>query len=154
MKKLAIILFLILVPTISYSATVWIFNEVDGTYLRLIKNHAEESDYKGRTDVIINPDMSAIKGVPIRYWKKGVGDSVVEMTAIEKTQIDNAIRSVVDNQVKAQKKNELDNDLIVDAVLEFVITEINTLRTLNALPELTKQKIKSDLKSKIEIKDR
>jgi hypothetical protein len=38
---------------------------------------------------IINPDLSALIGVPQKYWKV-VGDTVVEMTVSEKNAVDTA----------------------------------------------------------------
>jgi len=42
------------------------------------------------TNVIINPDLSLVTGVPIKYWKKGSGNQVVEMSSSEKAALDNA----------------------------------------------------------------
>lgn len=41
-------------------------------------------------DWIVNPDLSALAGVPVRYWKV-VGDTVVEMTTPEKDAVDAAV---------------------------------------------------------------
>lgn len=38
-------------------------------------------------DVLFNPDISAVKNVPLKYWKKA-GNTIVEMTKIEKDAID------------------------------------------------------------------
>lgn len=40
-------------------------------------------DYENNPDVLIDPDLSGVEGVPIKYWKR-VGNKVVEMTVIEK----------------------------------------------------------------------
>jgi hypothetical protein len=50
------------------------------------------------SDWIINPDLSAIAGVPMEYWKV-VGDSVVEMNQSEKDAVD----AVIIDQEKADK---------------------------------------------------
>lgn len=39
---------------------------------------------------IINPDLSAVEGVPLRYLKLGPGDKVVEMSTSEKAAVDAA----------------------------------------------------------------
>lgn len=41
------------------------------------------------SDWIINPDLSAVANVPAKYWKID-GDSVVEMTTTEKSQVEAA----------------------------------------------------------------
>lgn len=43
-------------------------------------------DYLDRTDALINPDVSALGGVPQQYWKRR-GDTVIEMTASDKTSL-------------------------------------------------------------------
>jgi hypothetical protein len=39
----------------------------------------------------INPDLSAVDGIPLRYLKLGPGDTVVEMSASEKSAVDEAL---------------------------------------------------------------
>lgn len=43
-------------------------------------------DYSSDPDVLINPDISAVDLVPIRYWKR-VGDTIIEMTQGDKDEI-------------------------------------------------------------------
>lgn len=44
-------------------------------------------DYSSDPDVIVNPDISAVQNVPLKYWKR-VGNQVKEMTLAEKAQVD------------------------------------------------------------------
>lgn len=44
---------------------------------------------------IVNPDLSALQGVPIKYWKIVAG-AVVEMTQSEKNVVDAAIAAETD----------------------------------------------------------
>lgn len=43
-------------------------------------------DYENDPDVIINPDISAVSNVSIKYWKRN-GNSIGEMTQAEKDAI-------------------------------------------------------------------
>ena len=43
-------------------------------------------DYSSDPDVIVNPDISAVKNIPLRFWKRS-GDNVIEMTQAEKDAI-------------------------------------------------------------------
>lgn len=40
-------------------------------------------------NVQINPDISEVEGVPVKYWKKGAGNTVVEMSSEEKEAVEN-----------------------------------------------------------------
>lgn len=51
-------------------------------------------------DTLINPDITAVKKVPLKYWKK-VGSSIKEMTIAEK--------AAVDTQEKAQQISNIEN---------------------------------------------
>ena len=43
-------------------------------------------DYSSDPDVIVEPDLSSVSGVPIKFWKRS-GNTVVEMTQAEKDAI-------------------------------------------------------------------
>lgn len=44
-------------------------------------------DYEGNPDIIINPDISAVKIIPLKYWKHD-GNKILEMTQAEKDTVD------------------------------------------------------------------
>lgn len=48
-------------------------------------------DYKGRADVLINPNLKGVSGLPIQYWKHSKG-TIVAMTAQEQFDYDAAIK--------------------------------------------------------------
>lgn len=48
------------------------------------------SDYTESSNVLINPDVSAVKSVPLKYWKKGTGNEVAEMSIAEKALVDSS----------------------------------------------------------------
>lgn len=48
-------------------------------------------------DILINPDVSLLANVPIKYWKRS-GNKVIEMTTLEKQTVDNVEKQVrIDN---------------------------------------------------------
>ena len=73
-------------------------------------------------DWIINPDLSALAGVPTKYWKV-VGDTVIEMTQTEKDAVDAAAAAA------AIAKAAQDN-----ANFSAALTVRNTVRDAAALP--------------------
>ena len=67
-------------------ANVIIFNEADNKIIDY-KTSVNTPDYSSRTDVIVNPDLSALSGIPRKYWKQDSG-AIVEMTQAEKDAVD------------------------------------------------------------------
>jgi hypothetical protein len=49
-------------------------------------------DYESQPNTLINPDVVSLLSTSTNYWKV-VGSSVIEMTSIEKTTIDNFLRA-------------------------------------------------------------
>lgn len=52
-------------------------------------------EYVNNPNAIINPDVSAVLSVPVKFWKR-VGDTVVEMTPAEK-------QAIIDAELQARK---------------------------------------------------
>lgn len=73
-------------------------------------------DYEGKPDVLINPNISLLKGVERKYWKR-VGDSVEEMSIQEKKN--------VDDKEKLEKKNEKQNlhSLTTKTLAELLVSK-------------------------------
>lgn len=65
-------------------------------------------DYDQDPDVIVNPDVSSLDGVEMKYWKR-VGDSVAEMTTSEK--------QVVDDAEEADRIARIDRLESIDAIV-------------------------------------
>lgn len=72
-------------------------------YLRSVNT----PDYEGDPNVIINPDVSALKDIPLKYWKRD-GDNVLEMSEAEKQAIDD------DEEAERQARIE---KLEIDAIV-------------------------------------
>lgn len=87
---------------------------------------------------IFMPDLSAVEGVPNRYWKI-TGDVVSEMTQEEKATVDAQILNDTRDAIIA----EIDNlEAIMRALTKILISEINILRqqfntTTSEVPQLT-----------------
>lgn len=81
-------------------------------------------DYIGG-DWLINPDLSAVAGIPTKYWKV-VDDEVVEMSSEEKTVIDQLelpllVKDTVSRAVA------FGNNMIIDFATENVLLGITQL---------------------------
>ena len=87
---------------------------------------------------IFMPDLSAVEGVPNRYWKI-TGDVVSEMTQEEKDAVD--LQILIDSRDSII--TEIDNlENIMRALTKILISEINILRqqfntTTSEVPQLT-----------------
>jgi len=66
-------------------------------------------------DWVVNPDLSALENVPQKYWKVS-GDSVIEMTAQEKSAVDAALLTVRRDQIEAKTKDEAFKAVLVALV--------------------------------------
>lgn len=134
------------------------------------KKSVNTPDYQNRADVLINPDVSALAGVPIKYWKHS-GGAVVEMTQSEKDALDQAEADAQLAALKQSAKDYVDsgNDsdrrmiralawVIFNSMVETrnkvneIITEINRNPTINvdALPNRTWQQLKKAVKNEID----
>lgn len=91
-------------------------------------------------DVLINPDISAVKNVPVRFWKRN-GNNIVEMTQAEKDAITAA-------ELQARKDSADTFDIEdMKIVLTALIKVINT--KLGATKQITRQELIDALKGEI-----
>lgn len=92
-------------------------------------------DYDQDPDVLVNPDVSAVASVPLKYWKR-VGDLIEEMTQAEKDAVDAAEQSAslaVERQAASDKKDDPTAEGIEwRAVVLLLLDEINNLRQWDA----------------------
>ena len=89
-------------------------------------------------DVIINPDISAVENVPIKYWKK-VGDTIIEMSQAEKD-------AVIATELQARKDIANEFGVDVKTLLTALIKVINIRIPNNPI---TKQEMIDALKGEI-----
>lgn len=73
------------------------------------KNKVQPKD----PDVIINPDLSSVNGIPTRYWKRS-GNTVVSMTQEEKDTVDNERKTA---RKEAIDKLQIDGSLLAEALI-------------------------------------
>ena len=91
-------------------------------------------------DVLINPDISAVKNVPVKFWKRS-GNSIVEMSQAEKDAI---------TEAELQARKDTANDFGVQdikVVLKVLIAVLNS--KLPANKQITKQEVIDALKGEI-----
>lgn len=98
-----------------------------------------------------DPDMSAVSGVPRRYWKAPSdwspdGAGPVEMTQSEKDAVDAAAQTEADDNCMAQ----FDTRDALAAFALLVLDEINTLRAEHGLSERTVAQLKAAIRNKLE----
>jgi hypothetical protein len=94
---------------------------------------------------IHNPDLSALTGVPVRYWKVS-GDIVSEMGAGEKAAVDAAA-------LQAERDNDkvpLDDERLIQALALTIMDEINILRAEHSLPDRTISQLKTAIKNRVD----
>lgn len=139
-------------------AVVVIFDE-GATPERVLEVHrsANTPDFTGRTDAVINPDLSAIDGVvPELYWKHFSG-GIVEMTAQEKNDLDAAIAAAADAAMRGEAKANYDGQISMGqalrALVKVLIDEINILRAQHSLPDRTLAQAKTAIQNAIDAGD-
>jgi len=97
----------------------------DPVYLKSVNT----PDYAGNLNALINPDLNAVKGVPIKYWKR-IDGNIVEMTAQEK--------SVIDQKKLEEAKSQVQLDIYWLGLLDILkvkgisITEEELLDAIKA----------------------
>jgi hypothetical protein len=118
---------------------------------------ANTPEYSSRSDVLVNPDISALQGiVPLRYWKHDTG-SVVEFTQAEKDAQDAAEAAAEVASVRLEAK-EQHNDfqplaLYLRAFADIIKDEINILRALHSLPDRTLAQLKAAINARVDSGD-
>lgn len=153
MRKL---LFLILIfSTPAYASEVVCF-DVGGNpqkALQYIKS-VNTQEYLSRTDCVINPNLSSLSSVPLKYWKHSSG-LIIEMTSQEKIDFDNAQTASqtlsIRTRAKAQLTGFADSPLYQRAFADILKDEINILRgwTVNFKAEVAAASNLADLKTRV-----
>ena len=133
------------------------FNKV-GTPQRVLRvlPSEDEAPYiaAGRTDYLVDPDLSALEGlVARRYWKHEAG-SIVEYNAAEKATQDAAEEALRDDRVRSGARGELvgfgDRALLLRALADVIKDEINILRDQHGLPPRTLALLRTAINARIE----
>ncbi len=103
-------------------------------------------------DWIINPDLSAVTGQPVKYWviDPPASDTVRLATGGEQSTIDTDIATATSDSQKATAKNQVDVERVVRAIVELLPNEFNILRSLHSLPDRTAAQVNAALKANID----
>lgn len=96
-------------------------------------------DYSSDPDVLVNPNITTVQNVPIKFWKR-VGDAITEMTAAEKQ----AVSDVELQQRKSQADTFSANPI---EIFTAIIKVLNT--KLPANKQITKQEMIDAIKAEI-----
>ena len=92
-------------------------------------------------DVIINPDVTSVQNIPLKYWKR-LGNNILEMTANEKLAVDTA-------ELQSRKDRVIDpSDADLKDILTALIKVINI--RLPAGQKITKQEFIDAIKLEIQ----
>lgn len=88
-------------------------------------------DYVSRPDVVINPDVSSLLNVPIKYWKHVTGN-IVEMTPAEKLALDSEEMTSFTWSIREGGKTLLDSKIgeaiLLRALADIIKDELNLVR--------------------------
>lgn len=98
------------------------------------------SDYTVSSTVLVNPDVSAVVSVDQKYWKKGTGNTVIEMTLGEKQAVDDADLVL--------RKNTADNFASSLPYIFTALVKVINIR-LPAGQKITKQELIDAIKLEI-----
>jgi len=100
-------------------------------------------------DWIINPDLAAVAGQPIKYWII-TGDVVSLASAGEQATIDAAEAAATEAAEKDAAKTQVDVERVVRALVEMLPGEFNILRTEHAFADRTVAQLNAALKANID----
>jgi hypothetical protein len=128
-----------------------VFHRTDGRYLRSVNTPEFDS-----ADWIINPDVSAAAGQPVKYWTplgttnpEGF-EEVGVVDAAAQTAIDDAIAATNHAASQSGEKTRLDVEKVLKAIVEGVVGEINLLRDEHSLANRTFTQIRTAIRTNID----
>ena len=88
-------------------------------------------DYQGNPNALVNPDLTAVSNVPLKHWKKGTGNTVVEMSVSEKQAITDAETAEKDAQTNAL---QIDAIVLAKALVKAgVISKTNLITAIKGV---------------------
>ncbi len=96
-----------------------------------IPSNIVPADYAGRNDVVIDPDISQVASLALKYWKLS-GGIVVAMTAQEQAAVDAAITAQALSDERSGALADFastdDEGAILRAMGAVLMDEVNTIR--------------------------
>ena len=125
---------------------------------KVLEVHASANtpDWDQRSDVLINPDLAAVNGVPESYWKVVVAD-VLEYSQAEKDAQDAAEAAAEDLALREGAKGffngQIPIGLILRAFADIVKDEFNILRDIHGLAPRTLAQLKAAIQARVDSGD-
>lgn len=111
-------------------------------------------DFDKRDDVIVQPDISLLKDVPIIYWKVQNG-SILEMSQSEKESVDLEIKTIAYEGQKAAARESISGlspeTVALKAMIQSLLDRINLIETQLNINVSTFEEIKQDAVEKVEL---
>jgi len=107
-------------------------------------------------DWVINPDLTAVLGQPIRFWfitgaTNPEGQEELGIVSVgEQATIDAALAATRLTAEKDGAKSSLDVERVLVALVELLPDEFNILRTLHSLPDRTFAGLRTAIRAKID----
>jgi len=113
-------------------------------------------DYDSVVDKIVSPDLTAVAGVPLKYWVEKNGD-IEEMSVPQKAAIDDAEAAERDLGIRSDAKENLDvlnsPGLVLRALADVIKDEINILRAEHGFADRTLVQLRTAIKNKVDSGD-
>jgi len=101
---------------------------------------------QGNATWILQPDLSAVAGIPSKYWNI-VGDVVSEMSGAEKSAVD---QTLLDERRDNAVSGSIDSiESVVRALALATLDEINVLRAQHSLADRTMSQLKTSIRNKL-----
>ena len=124
-----------------------VFNRTTGEFLQSVNTPAFDV-----ADWIINPDLTAVTGNPVKFWIiDPVGSDTIRLAnAAEQTVIDDTITATLLVRQRNNAKNEFDAQRVLKAFGPLLVAEFNTLRTLHGLPDRTEAQLRTAIRNAID----
>ena len=96
------------------------------------------------SNYIEQPDLSAVEGVPTKYWVI-TGDIVSEMSSAEKAIVDQALLDIARDSRIQSAIDGVESDM--RQVVKMLIAELNILRQLHGLSDRTLSQVRTQLRN-------
>ena len=122
-----------------------VYDKVNKVYRRSVHT----PDFMGNPDMLINPDVTALQGVPEKYWKVEL-DTLLEMTQPEKDAVDLEIDTRRKALVLQRAEVEFNVNPVMLALGKLIFNEINKLRVQAGLTPYTKEQFNAALQAELE----
>lgn len=137
-------------------ADIVIFDPLDSVVAGRVTDYLQSvntPDYDSVADKVVNPDLSALEAVPVKYWKHDSG-SIVEMIQAEKDAWDNSVATALNLNRRELAKQIVDTQeelgKIIRVLAEITRSEINILRAQHGLADRTLSQLKTAMKNQID----